>query len=42
MENIIRIHRPQLTEEERAKRMKAIEEAAIRLIQATHRKESKA
>lgn len=39
MENIIRIHRPELTSEERAKRMKAIKEAAERLIVATYRKE---
>lgn len=32
MEHIIRIHRPVLTEEERARRMKLIEEAAIQLI----------
>ena len=34
---IIRIHHPDLTDEERAKRMKAIELAAIRLVQATVR-----
>jgi ribosome recycling factor len=39
MENIIRVYRPELTEEERAKRMKAIKEAAERLIVAAHRKE---
>ena len=33
--SIIRMHRPILTEEERAKRMKAIEEAAAELILAT-------
>lgn len=37
MENIIRIHRPELTEEERAKRMEAIKEAAARLIVGTAR-----
>lgn len=31
---IIHIHRPELTDEERAKRMNAIKEAAIRLILA--------
>ena len=31
---IIRIYHPDLTDEERAKRMKAIELAAIRLVQA--------
>lgn len=36
---IIRIHRPVLTEEERAKRMKAIEQAAINLARANHRAE---
>ena len=42
MENIIRIHRPELTDEERAKRMEAIKEAAERLVVATAktRKES--
>ena len=34
---IIRIHHPDLTDEERAKRMRAIELAAIRLVQATVR-----
>ena len=34
-ENIIRVHRPELTEEERARRMKQIKEAAARLIVAT-------
>ena len=37
MESIVTIHRPELTPEERAKRMKAIEQAAIRLIVATER-----
>jgi ribosome recycling factor len=41
MENIIRVHRPELTAEEREKRMKAISEAAARLIVAAQRKESK-
>lgn len=41
MENIIRVHRPELTAEERAKRMKQIHDAAARLIvaAATKRKE---
>ena len=30
--NIIRVHRPELTAEERAKRMKRIKEAATRLL----------
>lgn len=34
---IIHIHRPVLTEEERAKRMKAIEKAAIDLILSVER-----
>jgi len=33
-ENIIRVHRPELTAEERAHRMKQIKEAAERLIMA--------
>jgi len=37
---IIRIHRPDITEEERAKRMKVIEKAAINLIRATQRAEA--
>lgn len=37
---IIRIHRPVLTEEERAKRMKAIEQAAINLVRANRRAEA--
>lgn len=36
-QNIIRIHRPELTEEERAKRMKAIHDAAARLIVASEK-----
>ena len=34
-QNIIRIHRPELTEEERSKRMAAIRDAAERLFIAT-------
>lgn len=34
---IARIHRPELSDEERAKRMKQIEQAAIRLILATEK-----
>lgn len=34
MKNIITIHRPQLTDEEREKRMKQIKEAAARLVVA--------
>ena len=30
--NIVRIHRPELTEEERARRMNEIKKAAIRLL----------
>ena len=37
---IIRIHRPVLTEEERAKRMKAIEAAAIKLALANRQAEA--
>lgn len=37
---IITIHRPILTEEERAKRMKAIEKAAINLALANRRAEA--
>lgn len=37
---IIRIHRPVLTDEERAKRMKAIELAAINLARANHQAEA--
>ena len=42
-EFIVRVHRPELTEEERAKRMKLIREAAKELLIATElaRKESK-
>lgn len=38
---IIRIHRPELTEEERAERMKAIEKAAINLAIANRRAEAR-
>lgn len=37
---IIRIHHPDLTDEERAKRMKAIEQAAINLALANRRAEA--
>lgn len=37
MEYIIRVHRPTLTDEERARRMKRIEDAAVQLIIATER-----
>lgn len=37
---IIRIHQPVLTEEERAKRMAAIEKAAIDLIRSYRRQEA--
>lgn len=37
---IIRIHHPVLTEEERARRMKAIEKAAINLVLANRRAEA--
>jgi hypothetical protein len=33
---IVRVHRPELTTEERAKRMESIEQAAARLIIAAH------
>ena len=33
---IVRVHRPQLTTEERAKRMEGIKQAAARLIIAAH------
>ena len=39
---IIRINRPVLTEEERAKRMKAIEKAAVNLARANRRAEAMA
>jgi hypothetical protein len=35
---IIKVHRPELTEEEKAKRMEQIKQAAIQLIVATERK----
>lgn len=34
---IVRVHRPELTDEERARRMKLIKEAAERLLVATYR-----
>lgn len=37
---IIRIHHPDLTEEERARRMKEIEKAAINLVRANRRAEA--
>lgn len=37
---IVRIHHPVLTEEERAKRMEAIEKAAIRVILSARRAEA--
>lgn len=42
MANIIIVHRPELTDEERAKRMEKIKQAAARLILAAERKEIKA
>lgn len=41
MKNIITVHRPQLTEEERAKRMKQIKEAAARLVIANEERKTK-
>lgn len=41
MEHIIRVHRPELTEEERARRMEQIRRAAIRLILATEAAKNK-
>lgn len=38
---IVRIHRPELTEEERAKRMEAIKAAATRLLTAVARQQAK-
>lgn len=35
---VIKVHRPELTTEERAKRMEQIKQAAIRLIVATEQK----
>lgn len=37
MNAIVKVHRPDLTPEERAKRMKAIHDAAVRLIVAAER-----
>lgn len=37
--NIIRVHRPELTEEERTRRMKLIHDAAVQLLIATARQE---
>ena len=37
---IVRIHRPELTEEERAKRMEAIKAAATRLLTAVARQQA--
>ena len=36
--HIIRVHRPELTEEERARRMKSIHDAAVRLVLAAAQK----
>ncbi len=41
MEAIITLHRPVLTDEERARRMKAIHDAAVNLIIATERAKKK-
>ena len=38
MANTIIVHRPQLTEEERAKRMEAIKAAVVQLVIATERR----
>ena len=38
---IIRIHHPDITDEERARRMKAIELAAIRLVRANRQAEAR-
>lgn len=40
MKNIITVHRPKLTEEERAKRMKQIKEAAARLVIANEERKA--
>jgi hypothetical protein len=40
-QNIIRVHRPDLTPEERAKRMERIKEAAIRLLVAYEKERQK-
>ena len=37
MQNIVRIHRPTLTDEERARRMEQIKAAAVRLLLAAER-----
>jgi ribosome recycling factor len=42
MTNIITVHRPQLTEEERARRMKQIKEAAARLVIASEERKKEA
>jgi ribosome recycling factor len=42
MTNIITVHRPQLTEEERARRMKQIKEAAARLVIANEERKAQA
>lgn len=36
---IVRVHRPELSKEERARRMKNIEQAAIRLVLSAARRE---
>lgn len=41
MQNIVRVHRPDLTPEERARRMEGIKEAAARLIIAAREAERK-
>lgn len=38
MANIIIVHRPELTEEERAKRMEAIKAAVVQLVIATEKR----
>lgn len=38
MENIIKVHRPELTAEERARRMEQIKQAAVALIVANGRR----
>ena len=40
-QNIIRVHRPDLTPEERAKRMAQIAEAAVRLLVACEKERRK-
>lgn len=40
MEHIVRVHRPELTPEERARRMEQIKLAAAKLVAATNRKET--